>query len=583
MSTSTLIPSLGAPAAAAAAGAPAAPNPLGAPNSDGAAGGPLAPAPPGAVAGHGASSGPAPKVVSFDLEDLTRSSIGMTKRAWIHTMIWNTDLLALSPRRTMAAMVAFRRTEQRTLASALSDLGHGALKNLCVHLGLEVPPKGSSGVAAKCASTILASVEHHAGVYPALEIPIEGEDVDGGSGAEVDEDDAHASSEEEEAKTSLSPPRLATKSVPVSPGRTSNRDHTKTNSKIKSSLAKESAAQSSLGGGSALGGHDAPLSSSLRNADALRAFSSLPAGPASKSDDRRRRDVKSKKKKKHHRRVAFSSDSDDDSDSDGRGSKKRRHGKKSKRSDTESSSSEDTASSSSSSSSDSDSSSSDSDSSRRKRKSKSKRHRSSKREREDIIDDMETSGLARPLADKFIRNALSGRGKRDSLFDVFKEATFKQSRNQREVLALARILDALRVKNYSAARELVVRRLVGVQTSDTSGNWKMCDAFELVMDRQSYLPDEFLARAIKNVNRMEALEAGTKRGSSAATGSSSSSNSSSRSKASTYGRGSTGGGSSHTRDRSTDSSRGSKDAPASSSSSSASKGKSSSTGSRGSK
>lgn len=521
---------------------------------------------------------------TFDLEDLTRSSIGLTKRAWIHTMIWNTDLLALSPRRTMAAMVAFRRTEQRTLASALNDLSHGALKNICVHLGLEVPPKGSSGVAAKCASTILASVEYHAGVYPALEIPIEGEDVDAGSGTEVDEDDARASSEEEESKTALSPPRVSSKSVPVSPGRTSNRDHTKTNSKIKSSLARESAAQSSLGVGSALGGHDAPLSSSLRSADALRAFSSLPAAPTSKSDDRRRREVKSKKAK-HHRRVAFSSDSDDDSDSDGRGSKKRRRGKKSKRSDTESSSSDDTSSSDSSSSTDSDSSSSDSDTSnRRKRRSKSKSskrrgHRSSRREREDIIDDMETSGLARPLAEKFIRNALSGRGNKDSLFDVFKEATFKQSRNQREVLALARILDALRVKNYSGARELVVRRLVGVQTSDTSGNWKMCDAFELVMDRQSYLPDEFLARAIKNVNRMEALEAGTTRRGPHASAASSLG----RPKASTYGRGSTGGGSSHPRDRSTDSSRGSKDAPASSSSSSASKGKSPSTGSRGSK
>lgn len=119
---------------------------------------------------------------------------------------------------------------------------------------------------------------------------------------------------------------------------------------------------------------------------------------------------------------------------------------------------------------------------------------------------MESSGLARPLAKKWIRNVLSLRGGKGLIHDVLKEHSFKSNRNEREVLTLARVLDALRKSDYRGARELVVRRLVGVQAADTSGNWKLCDAFELVMDRQSYVPDAFLARAIKNVHRLEALE-----------------------------------------------------------------------------
>lgn len=167
---------------------------------------------------------------------------------------------------------------------------------------------------------------------------------------------------------------------------------------------------------------------------------------------------------------------------------------------------------------------------------------------------MESSGLARPLAHAFIRNALASRNGKGLIHDVFKEHSFKSNRNEREVLALARVIDALRKSDYRGALELVVRRLVGVQAADTSGNWKLCDAFELVMDRQSYVPDAFLARAIKNVNRLEALEG--KKSSSVA-----SSGSATKPRKSTYGMhrdGSTSSNSTATmksRDRSTDSAR----------------------------
>ena len=62
------------------------------------------------------------------------------------------------------------------------------------------------------------------------------------------------------------------------------------------------------------------------------------------------------------------------------------------------------------------------------------------------------------------------------------------------------------------ALELTVRRLVGVQTADMSGIWAVCDQFELVMDKQSFVPDEFLARALKNAARLETLEQASRAG-----------------------------------------------------------------------
>jgi len=68
------------------------------------------------------------------------------------------------------------------------------------------------------------------------------------------------------------------------------------------------------------------------------------------------------------------------------------------------------------------------------------------------------------------------------------------------------MIDALRAKNYSALRELLYRRLAGVHAADSSDNWALCDAFELVMDKQSFVPDAFMQRAVKNVMRIQALE-----------------------------------------------------------------------------
>lgn len=128
-----------------------------------------------------------------------------------------------------------------------------------------------------------------------------------------------------------------------------------------------------------------------------------------------------------------------------------------------------------------------------------------------VDDGMESNGLARPMAKDFIRNVLSQAGSSGSVYKVYKyDVTFHKDRNHRECLSLARVLDAVVHKQWKEVRELVCRRLAGVHAADTSDNWAMCDAFELVMDKQSFVPDSFMQRAVKNVMRMQALDKSTK-------------------------------------------------------------------------
>ena len=120
---------------------------------------------------------------------------------------------------------------------------------------------------------------------------------------------------------------------------------------------------------------------------------------------------------------------------------------------------------------------------------------------------MESTGLARPMAKGFLRNVLSQAGASGSVYKVYKyDIEFKRDRNHKECVSLARMLDSLLNKKYKELREQMCRRLAGVHAADTSGNWAFCDAFELVMDKQSFVPDDLMQRAVKNVMRMQALE-----------------------------------------------------------------------------
>jgi hypothetical protein len=138
----------------------------------------------------------------------------------------------------------------------------------------------------------------------------------------------------------------------------------------------------------------------------------------------------------------------------------------------------------------------------------------SRKSRARAVDDgVEESGMAKPLAKHFVRNLMAQAGRHGSAYEVYKyDVRFKKERNRRECMALARILDSLLSKDYKTALERLCRRLAGVHAADQGGdNWAICDAFELVMEKQSFVPDAHLQRAVKSVIRLQALEtAGTK-------------------------------------------------------------------------
>jgi hypothetical protein len=122
--------------------------------------------------------------------------------------------------------------------------------------------------------------------------------------------------------------------------------------------------------------------------------------------------------------------------------------------------------------------------------------------------------MSKPLAQGFIRNLMAQAGRNGSAFDVYKhDIKFLKQRNQRECMSLARVLDALLAKRVDVALERLCRRLAGVHAADQANDhWALCDAFELVMERQSFVPDDHLQRVVKAVMRMQALEsAGAKK------------------------------------------------------------------------
>ena len=93
-----------------------------------------------------------------------------------------------------------------------------------------------------------------------------------------------------------------------------------------------------------------------------------------------------------------------------------------------------------------------------------------------------------------------------SVLGMYKEKDVKQTRNRHEMEFLARVIDLMRKDRHEHVLEALVRRLVGVETADRSGNWKLCDAFELITEKQSFVPDDALARVLKTVRRIEAID-----------------------------------------------------------------------------
>lgn len=249
-----------------------------------------------------------------------------------------------------------------------------------------------------------------------------------------------------------------------------------------------------------------PRGRSLPSDDVLAALASLPSPSRSSPVPRRHgnRDTsRSPRARKHTSASKRSAQRKEATDSDSDGHQRAQHRRTAHRrrsSPSPSSSSTDT---------DSDSSST---ASSELSTDESSHHRGSKlsyashgsRRRHAVDDAMDSTGGSRPIAGKVLRRILA-RG--PNVHHVTRyDTTFKSERNRRECLALAKVLDALLARDVELAKELAMRRYTGVQLSDTSGDWNYCDVVEGVMDKHSYLPEEFLQRVVKSVMRVEALD-----------------------------------------------------------------------------
>jgi hypothetical protein len=142
---------------------------------------------------------------------------------------------------------------------------------------------------------------------------------------------------------------------------------------------------------------------------------------------------------------------------------------------------------------------------------------------EDVDHQLAQAGVERSFASGFLRNARFAAGGR-SMYQLYKEVTaaFPHESSKRECIALSRILDALLRGDVSAALEHTCRRLGGVQTAATTGNWAMCERLETEAEQRSFVPDHFMRSALKSVVQMQAVmksvpSGGTARGGSRGT------------------------------------------------------------------
>jgi hypothetical protein len=141
----------------------------------------------------------------------------------------------------------------------------------------------------------------------------------------------------------------------------------------------------------------------------------------------------------------------------------------------------------------------------------------SRREQDQVYDELDRVGIAEPMAREWIESVLMGQGPTGTVYQVMKyNQKFNHVRNARECQAWARVIDAMLKFDSVQALELAVRRCAGVQAADMSNNWDMCDQFELVMENQSYIPARFMARVAKAVTRLHNIKKGASTSSSSA-------------------------------------------------------------------
>jgi ribosomal protein L12E/L44/L45/RPP1/RPP2 len=421
-------------------------------------------------------------------------------------------LVRMAKEEAVAAMAIYHNDSRTNLAARIGDLTVARLKSLCKHVGLIVP-------AAIAKDAILARqaiqdfVEAHASKHPHLvRTPVapsasgtRDEGAQEGSGDDVEEEEEEEEEEEDGDEPSTPPtsgkhtrvsaairasPRankgIRTFAPPALSASTVHRRLDVGPSKSKSSGLSESI----LG---ALGNlPDRPESSSRASEDGRRSSSKV-------KEDKKAKSSKERDKQTRRSRASSASESTD-SDSDGPASGGSRRSKGKKQHARRSSSplprchrelSAD----------------SGEDEERPTLIFKTSRHSFD----DDTDGDISSILLTQPLAPSFLKNVYRSSGGYDrSVRKAYEQIEFNHYRNQRECLSIARVIDLLESKQYKEAREVAVRRLIGVHTADTKHNWDFADVYELEMSKRSFVPDDFAASAAKAVSRMSTSDRDSK-------------------------------------------------------------------------
>lgn len=412
------------------------------------------------------------------------------------------NLLALSAFNSTVVMTYHFEHDAAAFEARLGGLASAPLKKLAAHIGVTAPPKSSAAVTRGLVGKFIqAHAEKHPHLARSVEavqrrsgtIATRSEDERKESRATEDEDEDEQDNEDEPATP---PPRARSAAAAPAP-RSSPRAKQKVNLLFDSapSQSKPSAAR-------ALYQSAIKKASGLAD-NVLAAVAQLPSERSSVYNDGRSsgKNQKGKSKGKSGRRSPSASSASDSSstDSDSDGPSSRRHSKARKKKSKGRRRSPSTG-----------SSGSATDSSVERNSSRPPKNFSSSRlmSRREVDDELEEQGLARPMAGGFLDNIYVSTGRTTHrILPTFKEVEWKNIRNEREALTLARVIDILRRDHdVDEAIEVLCRRLAGVQSADQSGDWRLADALELKMEKQSFVPEHFLARAIKSKRRAEELE-----------------------------------------------------------------------------
>lgn len=162
-------------------------------------------------------------------------------------------------------------------------------------------------------------------------------------------------------------------------------------------------------------------------------------------------------------------------------------------------------------------SSSDSDSRRRHTKASSRHVRSSGSGHHSSSHRRSKKGRSheKTFARQYVRNVKKDSGGL-SLYRHFKDSVTRdwsknQEHSKREVLTLAKIIDAALAGDKADLLDVATRRLAAVHWGATSGNWEIGEGLERSNGRNCYVPADVVAGLLKEVSQRESIRKATPR------------------------------------------------------------------------